>query len=88
MKLGKPDTPSSKHDCQSECVGIYFKSIYLVNGMRFREPGIRFCFAFVTPFSKYVRVKLCWRGYCAFKMGNYYLNDVKRGCLLTRLGGE
>ena len=39
---------------------------------RFREPGIRFCFAFVTPFCKYIRVKLCWRGYCALKMG-YYL---------------
>ena len=44
MKLGKSDTPSSKNDCQSECAGIYFKSIYLINGTAF--PGTRYSLLF------------------------------------------
>ena len=44
-KLGKPDTPSSKNDCQSECAGIYFKSIYLMNGTAF--PGTRYSLLFL-----------------------------------------
>ena len=44
MKLGKPDNPSSKNDGQSKCAGIYFKSIYLINGTAaskiWKLPGI------------------------------------------------
>ena len=55
---------------------------------RFREPGIRFCFAFKTPFCKYVRVKLAGAAIVRLKWVTNYLNDVKRGCLLTSFGGE
>ena len=40
----KPDIPSSKNDCQSECAGIYFKSKYLINGTAF--PGTRYSLLF------------------------------------------
>ena len=55
---------------------------------RFREPGIRFCFAFVTPFVNTFGLNCAGAVIVRLKWVTNYLNDVKRGCLLTRLGGE